>query len=67
MVKFLAENEAILIDEDSYSLVASINIIYFDSKPLTCLEMARGIPPSLRIREVWIPKKYLTYKNDMVA
>ena len=67
MVKFLGQNEAILIDEDSYPLVASINTTAFDFKVVMNSKKARGIPSSPRIRKVWIPKKYLNYKNYMVV
>ena len=65
MVKFFGEKEAILIDEDSYPRVVSINTTAFDFKALINSKKAEGIPLSLRIRKVWIPKQYLTYKNDM--
>ena len=65
MVKFPREKKVILIDEDSYLPVASINITAFDFKALIDSNKARGIPPSVRIIKAWISKQYLTYKNDM--
>ena len=66
-MKFQGEKEAILIDEDAYPPVASINTIVFYFKALIDSNKVRGIPPSLKIRNIWIPKQYLTYKNDVAA
>ena len=67
MVKFPREKEAILIDEDTFPPVALINTISFDLKALMNSKKARDFPPSHRIIKVWIPKQYLTYKNDLVV
>ena len=68
MMKFLREKETILIDEDSYPPMASINTIAFDLKTLIDSNKVREInPPSIRIRKVWIPNQYLTYKNYMAV
>ena len=56
MVKFLGEKEVILIDENIFPLVASINTTAFDLRALMNLKKARRIPQSPRIRNVWIPK-----------
>ena len=44
MVKFPREKEVILIDEDSYPPVASINTTAFDFKALINSKKAKGIP-----------------------
>ena len=67
MVKFLGEKETILIDEDTFPPVASINTDAFDLKALVNSKKARGIPSSPMIRNVWIPKQYLTYKNNLTT
>ena len=62
MVKFPREKEFILIGEDSFPPIASINTIAFDLKALTNLNNGGRIPPCPNTRKVWIPKHYLTYK-----
>ena len=51
MVKFPREKEAMLIDEDSYPPVASINTIVFYFKAVMNSKKARGIPLSPRIKK----------------
>ena len=67
MVKFLREKQVILINEDTFPPITSINVVDFDLNAVMNSKNERGIPPSLRIRNVWIPNQYLTYKNDLVA
>ena len=55
------------IDEDPFPLVASINTVSFDLRALIESKKAGRFLPSVRVRKVWIPKQYLTYKNDLVA
>ena len=52
MVNFSRKNEVILIDEDSYPPVASINTTTFNFKALIDSKKARENLPSLRIRKV---------------
>ena len=65
MVIFPREKEVMVIGEDTFPLVASINTVAFDLKAVMNSKKVRGIPLSPRIRKVWIPKQYLTYKNDL--
>ena len=67
MVKFLREKEVILINEDTFPLIVSINTIAFDLKVVMNSKKVRGIPPSSKIRKIWTPKQYLTYNNDLAA
>ena len=67
MVKFSREKEVMVIGEDTFPLVTSINTVAFDLKAVMNSKKARGIPISLRIRKVWILKQYLTYKNDLIT
>ena len=66
MVKFLGEKEAMLIDDDSYPPITSINTTVFYFKAVMNSKK-RGIPPSHRIKNVWIPMQYVTYKNDLAV
>ena len=56
-----------VIGEDTFPPLASINTIAFDLKAVMNSKKVRGISPSLRIRNVWIPKQYLIYKNDLAT
>ena len=67
MVKPLGGKEAMVIDEDQFPPAASINIVGTDSRAMLNAKKARRFSPSARIRKVWIPKQYLTYKNDLAA
>ena len=64
MVKFPREKKVIAIKEED-PLVASINTIVFDLNAVMNSKKEKEIPPIPGIRKVWIPKKYLTYKNDL--
>ena len=66
-MKFPREKKVMVIREDTFAHATSINTIAFDLKVVMNSKKLRGIPPSLRIRKVWIPKQYLTYKNDLVV
>ena len=52
-----------MIGKDPFPSVASINTYGFDFKALMNSKKKKAIPPSIRIRKLWIPKQYLTYKN----
>ena len=66
MVKPPGGKEAMLIDEDPFPLAASINIATniatIDSRAMLNGKKAGKFSPSARVRNVWIPKQYLTYK-----
>ena len=61
------EKEAMVIDENPFPPAASINITAIDSRAMLTAKKARRFSPSARVRKVWIPKQYFTYKNDLVA
>ena len=67
MVKFPRENEAMVIDEDPFPLVTSINIVAFDLKALINSEKEKRVPLSPKTRKVWILKQYLIYKDDFIV
>ena len=56
-----------MIDEDPLPPVASINIDATNSRVMLNEKKARKFSPSARVKKVWIPKQYLTYKNDSAA
>ena len=67
MVKFHRENEAVVIDEDPFPPVASINTVSFDLKGLINSKKAKRVPLSPKTRKVWIFKQYLIYKDDFIV
>ena len=67
MVKPTGGKEAMMIDEDPFPPVASINIAATDSRAMLNAKKAGRFSPTARVRKVWIPKRYLTYKNDLAA
>ena len=52
ILKFHEKKEAMMIDEDSFPPVASINTIAFDLRALIDSKKARGLPLSPKIRSV---------------
>ena len=67
MVKPLGEKKAMVIDEDPFQPAASIYIATIDSRAMPNAKKAGRFSPSFRVRNVWIPKQYLTYKNGLAA
>ena len=65
---FLEKKEAmVVIDEDPFPPVASINIAATNLRALMNAKKAEGFSPSARIRKIWIPKQYFVYMDDLVA
>ena len=52
MVKLLGEKEDILIGEDTFTPIASINTIVFNLQALTDSKNVGRIPPGLKTRKV---------------
>ena len=67
MVKPSEEKEVIVIDEDPFTPTTSINIAATNSRAILNAKKARRFSLSAKVITVWIPKKYLTYKNDLAA
>ena len=61
MVKPHKEKEAMVIDEDPFPPVASINIATIDSSTMPNAKNAGRFSPSVGKRKVCILKQYLTY------
>ena len=59
--------EVMVIDEDLFPPTASINIVATNLRVMPNAKKARIFSQSVRVRNVWILKQYLTYKNDFVA
>ena len=56
-----------MIDEDPFPPATSINIAATNSRAMLNAKKARRFSPSTKVRKVWIPKQYLTYKNYWAA
>ena len=67
MVKPPRGKEAMMIDDDPFPPATSIDIAATDSRAMLNTKNAGRFSLSARVRNVWIPKQYLTYKNDLVA
>ena len=66
-MKFSEKKEAMVINEDPFPLVASINIDTIDLRVMLNAKKARRFSPSVKTRKIWIPKQYLVYMDDLVA
>ena len=66
MVKPLSGKEAMMIDEDPFPPETSINIAATNSRVMLNAKKTKRFSLTARVRKVWIPKQYLTYKNDLV-
>ena len=67
ILKFPEKKEAMVIDEDPFPPVALINIAATDLRALLNAKKVEGFSPSVKIRKVWIPNKYLVYIDDLVV
>ena len=56
ILKFLEKNEAMLIDEDPFPPVASINIVATNLRAVLNAKNAGRFSPNAKIRKVWISK-----------
>ena len=56
-----------MIDEDPFPPAVSINIAATYSRAMLNVKKGGRFSSSAKIRKVWIPKQYLTYKNDLAA
>ena len=56
-----------VIDEDPFPPTASINITATESRAMLNSKKAQRFSPRTRVRKVWIPKQYLTYRNDLAT
>ena len=56
-----------VIDEDPFPPVTSINIAATDLRALLNEKKVGGFSSSVMIRKVWIPKQYLANMDDLAA
>ena len=56
-----------VIDEDQFPLVASVNIATIDLRAVLNAKKDGRFSPNVRIRNVWIPKQYLVHRDELGA
>ena len=56
ILKFPENKEAMVIDEDPFPLMASINIIATDLRAMLKAKKDERFSPNVKIRKVWISK-----------
>ena len=67
ILKFLEKNEAMVVDEDPFPPVASVNIGATDLRAVLNEKNDEKFSPNAMIRKVWIPKNYLVHKDELVV
>ena len=67
ILKFPEKKEAIVIDEDPFPPIASINIVATDFRVILNAKKTRRFSPSDRLRKAWIPKQYLFYRDELAT
>ena len=65
ILKFLGKKEAMVVAEDSFPLVASVNIATTDLRAILNEKEDEKFSLNVKIRKVWVPKQYLVYKDEM--
>ena len=65
-LKFLEKQEAMVVDEDPFPPVASINIAAMDLRVLNEKEDEKFYP-NVKIRKVWVSKQYMIYKDELAV
>ena len=56
-----------MIDEDLVPLLTSVNIDVTDMKAVLNAKNDGRFSPNVRIRKVWIPKKYMVHRDELVT
>ena len=56
-----------MVDEDPFPLVASINIVALDLRAFLNENDDEKFSPNVKIRKIWVPKQYLVYKDKLVV
>ena len=67
ILKFPEKNEAIVVDENPFPLVASINIAATDLRAVLNENEDEKFSSNVKIRKIWIPKQYLVYKDELAV
>ena len=66
-LKFLEKKEAMVVDEDPFPPMASINIAATDLRSILNEKEDEKFSSNVKIRKVLIPKQYLVYKVKLVV
>ena len=56
-----------VVDEDPFPPVASVNIAATDLRAVLNEKEDEKFSPNVKIRNVWIPKQYMVYKDEMIV
>ena len=56
-----------VVDEDPFPPVASVNIAATDLRAVLNEKEDKKFSPNVKIRNVWIPKQYLVYKDELIV
>ena len=56
-----------MIDEDPFPPITSINITAADLRAVLNAKKDERFSPNVRIRNVWIPRQYLVYMDDLAG
>ena len=65
ILKFPEKKEAMVVDEDSFPLVALVNIATTNLRAILNEKKDEKFSPKVKIRKVGIPKQYLVYKDEL--
>ena len=67
ILKFLEKKGSMVIDEDPFPPVASVNIDAFDMRAVLNEKKNERFSPNAKKRKVWIPKQYLVHKDELAV
>ena len=56
-----------MVDEDPFPPVASVNIDATDLRAVLNEKEDEKFSPNVKIRNVWIPKQYMVYKDELTV
>ena len=65
ILKYPKKNEAMVVDEDSFLSLASVNIASTDLKATLNEKEDEKFSPNVKIRKVWVLKQYLVFKDEL--
>ena len=67
ILKFPEKKETMVIDEDPFLLVASVNIAATDLRVVLNEKKDKKFSPNVKIRKVWIPEQYPIHKDELAV
>ena len=67
MLKLLEKKKAMVIDEDPFLPVASVNRAAIDLRAVLNAKKDERFSPNAGIRKLWIPKQYLVHKDELTT